>query len=74
MPQLSVGSGLSGGRGSALAGFAGFGGAGGVLEALRISIPSCSLLMTMWDDPLPTLPLAFASRSSLLTLSSGNSD
>src|SRR5579863_8984376 len=50
--QFSVGSTALFGAGNALAcfaGAAGTGGMGGVADALRISIPSCSLLMTMCD-------------------------
>src|ERR1700747_3712506 len=79
--QFSVGSTLLFGAGRAFAGLpgaaGGAGGAGGtgaaVAEARRVSIPSCSLLTTICDEPLPTLPLARDSCSSLFTFNSGKS-
>src|ERR1700688_272549 len=72
--QFSVGSTFSLGAGKALPAFGGSGGLGGVELALRISMPSCSLLSTMWDEAFPTLPLALASCSSLFTFNSEKSD
>lgn len=50
-----------------LGGAGGAGGTGGALEAFRISMLSCSLLITMCEAALPTLPLALASCSPLST-------